>query len=81
MTTQELKEIEERCEKARRHWNDLCPLKQDCSYGSTPEFDTEYVLLDSIHDILALVAHIKAQDEEIEKLKNALNIRGAQESV
>ncbi len=70
MTTQELKEIEERSEKARSHWSDLCPLKKDGSYESTPEFDTEYVLSDSIHDIPALLAHIKAQDEEIERLKN-----------
>ena len=81
MTAQELKKIEERCEKARKYWNNHCALRSNGSYDSTPDFDTNYVLLDSIYDIPALLDLIKAQDEEIEKLKNALNIMGAQESV
>lgn len=97
MTTQELKNIEERCEKATpgpwedevHHWGDTvveadisdCRVRiSSLEIGSRLEDMAEFIL-SSRTDIPALLAHIKAQDEEIEKLKNALNIRGAQESV
>ncbi len=60
MTNQELKAIEERCEKAFIGYNGPFASSID---------DMDEFFTDSLKIIPALLAHIKAQEEEIERLK------------
>ena len=65
MTKEELKEIEERLERARIYLGDHCLRKKDGSFEAHASFDPDYILTDSIHDVLSLLCYIKELESQI----------------